>query len=267
MNNCWNGLQNDRALTNRPGYVAFSLIFILFGLAVVAACMNLLVLRFMTMNTEDVKRDDADAGSYRGALSLDGEMLNYSNGLSGAKVSMECKTPDNAYEFDQVSVCSCSGCSCFGNRTTNIFAFDDFPSARDKNGSGSRRNSGRWPMKIHVQESRVFRNWRRPSTSIRRSASRLSRLTFGIDSIWGGPVPPPPTHSQFPNSNDIYDNFRNEFFFHSREKRASIWMCNGTICKNKLSIQNDQFNSGPLLFFFLIDRYNSISDLSSFTVT
>jgi len=215
-------LQNDRALTNRPGYVAFSLIFILFGLAVVAACMNLLVLRFMTMNAEDVKRDDVDSGSCRGALSLDGEMLNYSNGLSGAKVSVECKTPDNAYEFDQVSVCSCSGCSCFGNRTTNIFAFDDFPSAMDKNGGGSRRNSGRWPTKIHVQESRVFQNWRRPSTSIRRSGSRLSRLTFGIDSVWSGPAHPPPIHPQFPNTNDIYDNFRTEFFLHSREKRASI---------------------------------------------
>lgn len=42
-------LQNDKALTNNPGYVALSLVFILFGLAVVAASINLLVLRFMTM--------------------------------------------------------------------------------------------------------------------------------------------------------------------------------------------------------------------------
>lgn len=41
--------QNDNALQNKPGYVALSLIFILFGLAVVAASINLLVLRFMTM--------------------------------------------------------------------------------------------------------------------------------------------------------------------------------------------------------------------------
>jgi len=224
-------LQNDRALTNRPGYVAFSLIFILFGLAVVAACMNLLVLRFMTMNAEDVKRDDTDVGSYRaGALSLDGELLNFSNGFNGAKTtSIDCKTPDNAYEFDQVSVCSCSGCSCFGNRTANIFGFDE----RDKgdkmstSGGDSRRNSisSRWAARIHVQESRVFRNWRRPSTSIRRSASRLSRLTFGIDSMWSGQDvvrPHPPPMQSFPDSNDMYDNLRNEFFFHSREKRASI---------------------------------------------
>lgn len=41
--------QNDHALSNKPGYVALSLVFILFGLAVVAASINLLVLRFMTM--------------------------------------------------------------------------------------------------------------------------------------------------------------------------------------------------------------------------
>lgn len=42
-------VQNDNALQNKPGYVALSLVFILFGLAVVAASINLLVLRFMTM--------------------------------------------------------------------------------------------------------------------------------------------------------------------------------------------------------------------------
>lgn len=42
-------LQNDQALMNKPGYVILSLVFILFGLAVVAASINLLVLRFMTM--------------------------------------------------------------------------------------------------------------------------------------------------------------------------------------------------------------------------
>lgn len=46
-------LQNDHALTSKPGYVALSLVFILFGLAVVAASINLLVLRFMTMYVEN----------------------------------------------------------------------------------------------------------------------------------------------------------------------------------------------------------------------
>nr|CAH8872840.1 unnamed protein product [Trichobilharzia regenti] len=50
-------LQRNNSLAKRPDYVAFSLIFILFGLTVVSSVMNLLVLRFLTMNTEDEKRD------------------------------------------------------------------------------------------------------------------------------------------------------------------------------------------------------------------
>jgi len=49
-------LQRNHALQNRPEYVIFSLIFILFGLAVLSAAMNLLVLRFLTMNTEDERK-------------------------------------------------------------------------------------------------------------------------------------------------------------------------------------------------------------------
>lgn len=54
-------LQKNRALEEKPEYVMFALIFILFGLAIVAASLNLLVLRFVTMNTEDEKRDEAEA--------------------------------------------------------------------------------------------------------------------------------------------------------------------------------------------------------------
>ncbi|VDM56730.1 unnamed protein product [Angiostrongylus costaricensis] len=50
-------LQKGGALQNKPDYVVFSLVFILFGLTVISAAMNLLVLRFLTMNTEDEKRD------------------------------------------------------------------------------------------------------------------------------------------------------------------------------------------------------------------
>lgn len=54
-------LQKDNALNTKPEYVMFALIFILFGLAIVAASLNLLVLRFVTMNTEDERRDEAEA--------------------------------------------------------------------------------------------------------------------------------------------------------------------------------------------------------------
>lgn len=51
-------LQQDHVLQQRPDLVVFSVFFILFGLAVVSAAMNLLVLRFLTMNTEDERRDE-----------------------------------------------------------------------------------------------------------------------------------------------------------------------------------------------------------------
>uniref|UniRef100_A0A915NV88 Potassium channel domain-containing protein n=1 Tax=Meloidogyne floridensis TaxID=298350 RepID=A0A915NV88_9BILA len=54
-------LQKDDALEKRPEYVLFVLFFIVFGLAVISAAMNLLVLRFLTLNTEDEKRDKREA--------------------------------------------------------------------------------------------------------------------------------------------------------------------------------------------------------------
>jgi len=51
-------LQSDGVLQSSPAYVVFSIFFILVGLAVVSAAMNLLVLRFLTMNTEDKRRDE-----------------------------------------------------------------------------------------------------------------------------------------------------------------------------------------------------------------
>uniref|UniRef100_A0A667ZQI1 Potassium channel subfamily K member n=1 Tax=Myripristis murdjan TaxID=586833 RepID=A0A667ZQI1_9TELE len=50
-------LQKDEALQKKPEYVAFSFIYILTGLTVIGAFLNLVVLRFMTMNAEDEKRD------------------------------------------------------------------------------------------------------------------------------------------------------------------------------------------------------------------
>ncbi len=54
-------LQQDNALEEKPEYVTFALFFIVFGLAVIAAVLNLMVLKFMTMNTEDEKRDEIEA--------------------------------------------------------------------------------------------------------------------------------------------------------------------------------------------------------------
>ncbi|XP_023780121.1 potassium channel subfamily K member 3, partial [Cyanistes caeruleus] len=50
-------LQKDQALQTQPQYVAFSFVYILAGLTVIGAFLNLVVLRFMTMNAEDERRD------------------------------------------------------------------------------------------------------------------------------------------------------------------------------------------------------------------
>lgn len=50
-------LQKDNALQNDPRYVAFCFVYILMGLTVIGAFLNLVVLRFLTMNTEDERRD------------------------------------------------------------------------------------------------------------------------------------------------------------------------------------------------------------------
>lgn len=50
-------LQKDDALQNDPRYVAFCFVYILMGLTVIGAFLNLVVLRFLTMNTEDERRD------------------------------------------------------------------------------------------------------------------------------------------------------------------------------------------------------------------
>ncbi|CAJ0564382.1 unnamed protein product, partial [Mesorhabditis spiculigera] len=47
-------LQKEGILQKNPAYVAFTLLFVLTGLAVFSACVNLLVLRFMASNTDAV---------------------------------------------------------------------------------------------------------------------------------------------------------------------------------------------------------------------
>jgi potassium channel subfamily K protein 9 len=69
-------LQKEGALQTQPEYVAFSLFFVLFGLAVLSACMNLLVLRFLTMNTADERREQLEAAAAAlYAVHLDGDVI------------------------------------------------------------------------------------------------------------------------------------------------------------------------------------------------
>ncbi|GBP58676.1 Two pore potassium channel protein sup-9 [Eumeta japonica] len=121
-------LQKDNALNRKPSYVMFALIFILFGLAIVAACLNLLVLRFVTMNTEDEKRDQQQAEqAQQVAVRLEGDVIT-ADGAVLRGVSKGTRLPADPRQIIQgdtsliplycdeefaPSVCSCS-CNCFG---------------------------------------------------------------------------------------------------------------------------------------------------------
>ncbi|KAJ4922393.1 hypothetical protein JOQ06_013952 [Pogonophryne albipinna] len=59
-------LQKNRALQKKPMYVAFSFMYILVGLTVIGAFLNLVVLRFLTMNSEDERRDAEERASLAG---------------------------------------------------------------------------------------------------------------------------------------------------------------------------------------------------------
>jgi len=114
-------LQTKHDLQNRPDYVAFSLIFILFGLTVVSAAMNLLVLRFLTMNTEDERKEEMQAAAAaRTAVRLEGDVITANGSVVGSIISgqqpPQQQTAVAATDYtDLTSVCSCS---CYNFRST-----------------------------------------------------------------------------------------------------------------------------------------------------
>ena len=110
-------LQKDNALNEKPEYVLFTLIFILFGLAIVAASLNLLVLRFVTMNTEDERRDEAQAiQAMHAAVHLEGDVITGNgsilNGRLGNHNFMSFENESSINTNDPISLSVCS-CHCF----------------------------------------------------------------------------------------------------------------------------------------------------------
>ncbi|CAG7717264.1 unnamed protein product [Allacma fusca] len=95
-------LQNDHALQNQAGYMALSVVFILFGLAVVASSINILVLRFMTMQTEEMQREDTELGPVsQNVVTVDGEIM-----TPTGKLLLQAQ--EFKQSSDRVSVCSCT---------------------------------------------------------------------------------------------------------------------------------------------------------------
>ncbi|XP_059894810.1 potassium channel subfamily K member 15 [Gadus macrocephalus] len=68
-------LQKQGDLQEKTPYVAFSFVYILVGLTVIGAFLNLVVLRFLTMNTEDERRDAQERASIKRDRGLMGAPL------------------------------------------------------------------------------------------------------------------------------------------------------------------------------------------------
>lgn len=112
--------------------MAFSLVFILFGLTVISAAMNLLVLRFLTMNTEDERRDEQEAQlASRRLVHLEGDIITANGAVTSAdRKSLQPNQPlcstagvlpsplsSVGHPADETSsVCTCS---CY-RLTTNV---------------------------------------------------------------------------------------------------------------------------------------------------
>ncbi|XP_024597074.1 potassium channel subfamily K member 9 [Neophocaena asiaeorientalis asiaeorientalis] len=95
-------LQTKGALQRKPLYVAFSFMYILVGLTVIGAFLNLVVLRFLTMNSEDERRDAEERAS-----------------LAGNRNSMAIHIPEEArqgrprYKADAADLQSVCSCTCY----------------------------------------------------------------------------------------------------------------------------------------------------------
>lgn len=172
-------LQKDSALQSHPEYVAFSLVFILFGLSVVSAAINLLVLRFLTLNTEDERRDEAEAATAaQAAVRLEGDVITANGSILGSDENLPNR--DDKYtplgiDDGQISVCSCT---CYGNPPTRYWNDSNNRAYIDDN-QRSFRSSPRVPLAYY--ERNEFMN-----VDFRPSQDSFDVLTGGGNGAGGG---------------------------------------------------------------------------------
>ncbi|PIK33208.1 putative two pore potassium channel protein sup-9-like [Apostichopus japonicus] len=116
-------LQKNNHLQNSPQYVFFSIMYILGALVVVASVMNLLVLRLLTLNTEDERREQQEQAMRQSAVELnhiDSHIAfhsnhNHSSGpLLGGKISKIA--PPSMIRMNRV---------IYLDRTMSIFLYTD----------------------------------------------------------------------------------------------------------------------------------------------
>lgn len=104
-------LQRDNALQNDPRYVLFCFVYILMGLTVIGAFLNLVVLRFLTMNTEDEWRD-AKQRALMSVSSPRGEVAHLLPISASTPIAEErAKSSDSSGAYTEVlhfqTLCSC----------------------------------------------------------------------------------------------------------------------------------------------------------------
>ncbi|XP_033727439.1 two pore potassium channel protein sup-9-like [Pecten maximus] len=152
-------LQKDYMVQEKPHYFAFSILFILFGLTVISAAMNLLILRFVTMNTEDERRDEMEAAvAAQNAVRLEGDVITGNGGV----VSNAQERP----EFnDTLSVCSCS---CYKWTSPRDKVYTSSPLANHKSGKRKSRSSAANATECSKEmdstmseDTESFLNWQR----------------------------------------------------------------------------------------------------------
>ncbi|CAF0783263.1 unnamed protein product [Rotaria sordida] len=101
-------LQTNEALNTNIFYVVLSMTFILFGLTVVASSMNLLVLRFLTMNTEDERREEIQSAVARNSLRFDSDLISPNGTL------IPYPSPDQfEYLSTEITPSESEPCHCF----------------------------------------------------------------------------------------------------------------------------------------------------------
>jgi len=167
----------------QPDYVAFSIFFILVGLAVVSAAMNLLILRFLTMNTADERRDESLAAIRRSTVKLDagGRLLSVNGSvlapprLSSVPVEFAQSLPfssfidDDEFEVRLSPTRSVDRCDT-GPSEPSLSRFCFLCCRRRRrnrwNGVDVRRTVTGWPSSSPVQRRQRYRVTRPPTAVV-----------------------------------------------------------------------------------------------------
>ena len=114
-------LQKDNNIQNKPEYVFFCIVYILVALVFLASVMNLLVLRLLTLNTEDERRETEEQEL---AMRHSGVELNHIDAHMGYYNHNHVRGPLLAKGEHRAF---CSTCSCNGKapkRTNTDFGVD-----------------------------------------------------------------------------------------------------------------------------------------------